>query len=497
MRIGCFLIALLFGSCAGVGGAALSHIQLPPGFQTASGPMPHFAPKYKGGVSLRYAMVHDVIHERFPVHGPAYYRERDRQARERLKVLPADSQEAFDLTDDLAVGLDRLGRPADGVPLLREKLARHEEKGLGGRFVYTTYANLGTLLIHANLKAALTGNATAKVQAAEGLEFVLRSIAVNPEAHFGREEWQLHIAGYLLACGDNPALLMGFDCVGNRLSGDPSGWHAVSNDHAWGFGDYDRDFAPDGTLRTQDRRTEIRRYITTVGAGKDWPKTLSLQQPVPFDEPCLGIIGMWRQGGGANPYFALALGEIMARVGQRYIAWTAYERASKLADKYGWKPEHATFLREHSRRRQQEIEDKIPADEVPKLRPRFEAELAHGQQFHREYQEFEAKKIAAGVDLRDEHFFDEFYKDREPIATPVGESEWYARVDRDVVGSLQFRTKASFALLCGGIVAFAVVAFGRVMGWLRPRAKGSVLQPRHSDPPPPWHGGPPPPDARL
>ena len=49
----------------------------------------------------------------------------------------------------------------------------------------------------------------------------------------------------------------------------------------------------------------------------------SHRKPVPFDEPALGIIGMWRQGGGANPHFALALGETMLRVGQRYIAWCA------------------------------------------------------------------------------------------------------------------------------------------------------------------------------
>ena len=35
--------------------------------------------------------------------------------------------------------------------------------------------------------------------------------------------------------------------------------------------------------------------------------------PVAFDEPTLGIIGMWRLCGGAHPYFALALGETMLR----------------------------------------------------------------------------------------------------------------------------------------------------------------------------------------
>ena len=60
----------------------------------------------------------------------------------------------------------------------------------------------------------------------------------------------------------------------------------------------------------------------------------SHRMPTSFDEPCLGIVGMWRQGGGANPHFALALAETMLRVGQRYVAWTAYERASRLAERF-------------------------------------------------------------------------------------------------------------------------------------------------------------------
>src|SRR4051794_14512572 len=42
-------------------------------------PQPHQVSKYPDGVSLRFAMVHDVIHDRYPRHGAAYYRERNRQ----------------------------------------------------------------------------------------------------------------------------------------------------------------------------------------------------------------------------------------------------------------------------------------------------------------------------------------------------------------------------------------------------------------------------------
>src|ERR1700684_513324 len=59
--------------------------------------LPHHVPKYAGGVSFRFAMAHDVIHERFARHGPAHYRERDRITREKLRALPPDDPARFPL----------------------------------------------------------------------------------------------------------------------------------------------------------------------------------------------------------------------------------------------------------------------------------------------------------------------------------------------------------------------------------------------------------------
>ena len=63
------------------------------------------------GISLRFAMVHDVIHERFPKHGEAYYRHRNDMAKRRLAQADATtrpSDPAWRLMDDLAVGLVHL-----------------------------------------------------------------------------------------------------------------------------------------------------------------------------------------------------------------------------------------------------------------------------------------------------------------------------------------------------------------------------------------------------
>src|SRR5262249_37386001 len=147
--------------------------------------------------------------------------------------------------------------------------------------------------------------------------------------------------------------------------------------------------------------------------------------PVPFDEPTLGIIGMWRAGGGANPHFALALGEIMMRVGQRDIAWNAYERAVRLSGRFWPDPQLQKQFVAHCRRRQAVIEAQLPEDARERLRPAFEAELAHGQRYQDAYQRYEAEQIKAGADIESPTFYDAFHAKQGPIASPVGQEDKY------------------------------------------------------------------------
>ena len=105
-RLACIGLGAIIGFTAGM---MLSYSQSV--YHAKYFPLPHHIAKHPGGVSFRFAMVHDIIHERFPRHGQAYYRERDRITQEKLAALNPDDPEAFNLTDDLAVGLERLGHP--------------------------------------------------------------------------------------------------------------------------------------------------------------------------------------------------------------------------------------------------------------------------------------------------------------------------------------------------------------------------------------------------
>jgi hypothetical protein len=448
------------GGCAGLLTAASYPLPgRPPPHVIREYPLPHHIPKYEGGISLRFAMVHDVIHERYPRHGEAYYRERNRLARQGLASGRLHDEAFFALFDDLGAGLDALKDDDEAVRVLRDKLREQEARGWEGRRLYTTYANLGTFLIHGSARAAFSGDAAAKERLREGLSFIRKSIEVNPEAHFGREVWQAVAVEYLLAASAAPGLLRHYDMIGDRLDEEIDPRALRSYDDSYGGTRSARDVAAhlNDDEMNPTRREWCREHITRVGVDKGWVKALgsSLHDPVPFDEPVLGIIGMWRLGGGASPHFALALGEIMLRVGQRYIAWCAYERAAGLADRVGADPDVRREFAEHCRRRQQLIERQLPDDEAAALRPRFEAELAFGQRYQKEYQQYEADRIAAGASLDDPHFYDDFEAAHPPIASPVGAEEKFVAEVHEGMPHLDL----PFAVFCAGVGA-CLAAFG-------------------------------------
>jgi hypothetical protein len=300
-------------------------------------------------------------------------------------------------------------------------------------------------------------------------------------------------------CFDQPKLAQKYDFLGNRLDlfvehilnreVSPEQYGRTTNlEFSRGHAKYRvAMFFDDPTSHDDPSQWEavskIREFITKVGAEGEWQKLpiASHKNQVAFDEPMLGIIGMWRQGEGANPHFALAIAETMLRVGQRYIAWAAYERTSLLVDEFAADAATRTFLKEHCKWRQSEIEGTMryrspneqtrtpwqqvspppDAQVVDDLRKSFEHELEYGKTFQRAYQEYEAKKIAAGASIDDDTFYDEFMTGREPIASPIGPEEWFAWVPREKFTDYGNKRGGAWGLLSSGIVAFLVALFFR------------------------------------
>jgi hypothetical protein len=410
-------------------------------------PAPWLVPKQPGGTALRLAMVHDVLHERFLVHGEAWFRHRHAQVESELATYEdgskAKDERYFALLDDQAVDCDRLGHPAEGIPILRRKLDLQQPLGADGkrpepaREFYTTYANLGTLLAHVHLKGAIAQDPGARAGLREGLAFIEQSMQVNPDAHFGRETWQAVMLTYVLVAGAHREILTTSDVVGID-------WSRIEN----------RVFHRRSTLRDGTRRLlmegglerlqhaprsendqhlvdEIRGQMPDIGDSSAlWRQFVAqplLRRPIPFDEPTLGYIGIWTLGSGANPHFALALAHLMERVGQRGIAWNAYERTCGLAAKFWPQPDIQAALIRHCQGRQRFLEQGLGED-GDTLRRRHQAELAFGRGEQVAYQAYEAERIAAGKDPAAPDFYADFFHQRPPIASDPGTSDTVAIV---------------------------------------------------------------------
>jgi hypothetical protein len=392
------------------------------------GPLPHQIAKYPGGISLRFAMVHDVLHERFPKHGDAYYRARNDSARRQLDTLlstppgttrPTD--QAWRLMDDLAVSHVHLGEYDRATEIMRDKLARQQRLGITGQDLYSTYANLGTAMMIAALRDSAAGKDSTPALR-QSLDWVRKSIEVNPQAHFGREVWQVVLGEYLLDVSKNPSLLLKYDMVGNELAERPSPRDRAAF-RPWPLAPRIAE-AIAGKPIDADERSSLRQFITTVGGGGDWQRDThtSHTHPVPFDEPVLGIVGMWRYGAGANPYFSLALAETMMRVGQWHIAWCGYERTRRLLD--GFPDQNAAAeLVAHCDARQDDIASILPDDERKSLRPAFEADLKAGLDYQAAYQAYESRRLADGTSVDAPHFYDAFFAQYGDIASNPGHAD--------------------------------------------------------------------------
>ncbi len=94
-----------------------------------------------------------------------------------MKALLANKPSDQDAMDNLAVAYHKLGDDKSAIAVMLDK-----EKRFPGQ--YTTYSNLGTFYM-------LSGDLY------RGIDYIKKALAINPDAHFGREEYQLALAQHL------------------------------------------------------------------------------------------------------------------------------------------------------------------------------------------------------------------------------------------------------------------------------------------------------------
>jgi tetratricopeptide (TPR) repeat protein len=128
----------------------------------------------------RFPDVLEVIAGKVLRHSRAFYAWRAKDRERRLAATPGD----LALLDDLIVAQSKLDRHEDAIATARRALALAPRR-------YETLSNLGTVLL-------LAGHAS------DGLPYLKTALEVNPDAHFGREKYQVALVEYLLARGARP-----------------------------------------------------------------------------------------------------------------------------------------------------------------------------------------------------------------------------------------------------------------------------------------------------
>ena len=139
--------------------------------------------------------------DRFPAR---YYEMR----LERVSGLLATEPDALAAYDDAGVACERLGRGDEAIEWMGRKRAALDRLAARGEVdahhEYTYLANLGTFHVHRRLRSGAKADATLDLE--EGRDLLRAAIELNPDAHFGRERWQLMGVEWLVELAATPLI---------------------------------------------------------------------------------------------------------------------------------------------------------------------------------------------------------------------------------------------------------------------------------------------------
>jgi len=279
----------------------------------------------------RFPTTLELITGKFLRHSPEFYEWRVKDRQRKLETDPDN----LELLDDLAVAYDKLGKQDLAIELMERK--EKNEPGL-----YETAANHGTFLAHAG-----------KLE--ESLPFLKRAIEINPDAHFGREKYQIYLIEYAL---EKPV--------------DQSFWQFL------------------GTRN--EAETEEQRQAAIKG-----------------------VLGILRFGNHDNPRVLEALGSLLTSYepdsrspDAKALAARAYLKASYLTKSDG---ERSGKLRDLATR----TLELQATTTLTKLEAEFQSELGDSEAWYRDLRQRELAWIAAGTDVDAE--FAKLYQ-QEPRSLP-------------------------------------------------------------------------------
>jgi tetratricopeptide (TPR) repeat protein len=304
----------------------------------------------------RFPSVLELITGTFLRHSNEFYRWRveDRKTKIEVEATP-------DLFDDLAVAYEKLGETDNAIRVINQKSVLFP--GL-----YSTHANLGTFYIHAG-------------RLKEGLTEIDTALAINPEAHFGREVYQKRLVEYLLSRDADGHTNLPLSAT--NLAGMSTG----------GFAKFL--LITDGQDLTEGERNEL------------------------LDKAIEGVLGMMKFGNYDSPVLLEVLGDLLLSrqfpADAKRLAARAYLKAAyntqELDGKQAYRGKAKACLQFQSRG-----EGTTQELSIDVLEAQFAEELKGAAVWRESIVDQEMKWISAGVNV-DKAFDEKYYE--EPEATVV------------------------------------------------------------------------------
>jgi tetratricopeptide (TPR) repeat protein len=219
----------------------------------------------------------EVLAGQWEKHSAFFYRHRVDAMKAKLAATP----DAWDAMGNLAVAHAKLGELDAAIAVMLDKEKRHPDQ-------YTTSSNLGTFyMFKGDMPAAIV--------------CLKKALKINPNAHFGREEYQLKLAEFLVKAKADPAV-------------------------------YDDDFLE---LRSAQFRDNGGKPLLNDATSRPYQDEFFLESLGPRRLENLGVkpnaieavVGMIRFGTDQSPELYFALGDLLAARGDKNLAYRAYQRA--------------------------------------------------------------------------------------------------------------------------------------------------------------------------
>lgn len=153
----------------------------------------------------------EVMTGRFDRFPDEYYELRLLRCEERFEARFRD----LPLFDNAAVACDRLGRHDEAIAWMERKFFELETPTVPDlEHLYRYHANLGTFHVHRWLAGDRDREEMADVELAR--DHIAKAIEINPDAHFGRERYQLMAIEWILELPDERTDFLPFASDGFR-----------------------------------------------------------------------------------------------------------------------------------------------------------------------------------------------------------------------------------------------------------------------------------------